>query len=203
MNKNRRKELKKARKRKFYARYYIFGGAGLVVLGLIVFLIIKAIPASANSDAGTNLEVSFTSLSRDHIQEGTDPGPYSSDPPAGGHHYPSTLPTKFYQESDVAALPVHPEAYLVHNLEHGYVIFWYNCQALDPATPCDTLKAQIKSVMDQFNGVKVIAFPWKSLTVPLAMTSWGKVERFAAFDQTLATNFVLRNRYKAPEPDAQ
>ena len=31
-------------------------------------------------------------------------------------------------------LPQYPEGYLVHNLEHGYVIFWYNCAA-DPSLP--------------------------------------------------------------------
>jgi hypothetical protein len=194
--------LKKAKKRRTIARYLIIGGGGLLVLAVVIFFVVKSLPSTASADAGSSLEQTVVITSRDHIAEGTDPGPYSTNPPTGGHHYPSPLPAKFYEDSDVAALPVHPEGYLVHSLEHGYVIFWYNCKVLD-AAGCTALKAQIKSVMDQFNGVKVIAFPWTSIQEPLVITSWGKLERFPTFDATLASNFVRRNRYQAPEPDAQ
>jgi hypothetical protein len=33
-------------------------------------------------------------------------------------------------ESQFATLPEHLEGYLAHNLEHGHVIFWYNCNLL-------------------------------------------------------------------------
>ena len=202
MKKNQMRDIKNAKKRKTTVRYLIIGGGGLLILAIVLFFIIKNMPPSASADAWSSLEQTVAVTSRDHIQESTDPGPYSTNPPVGGHHYPSTLPTKFYDDGDVAALPAHPEGYLVHNLEHGYVIFWYNCQGMDAAS-CDNLKAQIKSVMGQFNGVKVIAFPWKSIQEPVVMTSWGKLERLPTFDVTLASNFVRRNRYQAPEPDAQ
>ncbi len=135
-----------------------------------------------------------------HIPEGTVPGPYSN-PPAGGPHYPVTLKPGFYNESDLATLPKYPEGYLDHNLEHGYIIFWYNCANLSQAA-CDTLKSQIKGVMDQFPGGKLIAFPWKILPEPVAMTSWGRMLRFTSFDPALAAEFVRRNMNQAPEPTA-
>ena len=34
--------------------------------------------------------------------------------------------SKFFDENTYE----FPEGYLVHNLEHGYAIFWYNCDLL-------------------------------------------------------------------------
>jgi hypothetical protein len=56
--------------------------------------------------------------------------------------------------------------------------------------------------MDEFNGLKLIAFPWNSLEVPVAMTSWGRLQRFETFDLSRARAFVKANRNRAPEPDA-
>lgn len=95
-------------------------------------------------------------------------------------------------------MPPHPEGYLVHNLEHGYVIFWYNCQA-DPTMDCSTLKQQIKSVMNEYGGAKLIAFPWKTLDAPVAMTSWGRLLKLQSVVLDIMRQFVRSNRYQAPE----
>lgn len=135
------------------------------------------------------------------MKEGTDPGPYNSDPPTSGRHYASEFDAGFFDEADLAGLPAYPEGYLVHNLEHGYVIFWYNCAVWGEAG-CEPLKSGIQNVMAEFGGVKLIAFPRASLRVPLAMTSWGRLQEFKSFDAELARRFVRANRYHAPEPDA-
>lgn len=122
-------------------------------------------------------------------------------PAAGGEHYDTTLPQKFYLESDVARLPPHPEGYLTHNLEHGYVIFWYDCDIT--TVDCNTLQQTIQRVMGAVGSTKLIAFPWHSLNVPLAMSSWGQVMYFPTLDENLMQQFVLKNRYQAPEPSAQ
>jgi hypothetical protein len=56
--------------------------------------------------------------------------------------------------------------------------------------------------MDEFDGFKLIAFPWKSLEVPVAMTSWGRLQRFETFDPSQARAFIKANRNRAPEPNA-
>lgn len=45
-------------------------------------------------------------------------------------------------------------------------------------------------------------YPWKSLEVPLAMTSWGRLQRFETFDAAQASAFIKANRNRAPEPNA-
>ena len=198
--KSSKRQLMQERQRKSRTmNRLVWGGAGLVILALVGLVIWQSSrPAAAEAGAmGESIPIN----SRDHVPEGTDPGPYPSDPPAGGAHYASTLPAKLYQEQDLTSLGPYPQGYLVHNLEHGYVIFWYNCAVLDEAG-CQKLKSQLQEVLDAFDGVKVMAFPWKSLNVPVVATSWGRLQRFESFDTDLAERFVRSNRNKSPEPDA-
>lgn len=81
------------------------------------------------------------------------------------------------------------------------MIFWYNCDLLDEAG-CTELKSQIRSVMDELGGVKMIAYPWNSIDVPLVMTSWGRLQKFEAFDPEQPKAFYRANLDKAPEPGA-
>lgn len=170
-------------------------GIGVAALALLGFAVWRASRPPVGED------VPVPSDYQTHIEEGTPPGPFPSDPPAGGRHYASELDARFYQETELASLAEYPEGSLVHNLEHGYVIFWYNCAVLDEAG-CSQLKNGIQQVMDQFNGVKLIAFPWDSIDVPLVMTSWGKLLRFDQFNANSAEAFIKANLNHAPEPNA-
>lgn len=182
------------RKQQIISRY-IWVGAGIVVLAIIGILVWQ----TARPAVGEVVPIPISSS--EHVPEDTQPGPYPSDPPAGGVHFAGTLPAKLYLEEDLTTLPQYPEGYLVHNLEHGYVIFWYNCDVVGEAG-CEQLITQLQEVIDTFNGFKVMAFPWKSLDIPVAATSWGRLQRFESFDPGLARRFVRNNRNKAPEPNA-
>ena len=137
-----------------------------------------------------------------HVPEGQDPGPFNSDPPTSGRHYSQPFDPGFYEEGDLETQVDYPAGHLLHNLEHGYVIFWYNCDELDNAVDCDDLKEQIKNVMNRFLGAKMVAFPWASIDEPVVMTTWGQMLRFDKFDERAAREFVQANRNRAPEPNA-
>jgi hypothetical protein len=202
MNKKRiRAKRKLQNPRKRISRLLIWGGVSIAVIAVVVVIILNSNPtAQAAAPQEMNQVVQIPIASRNHITIGTPPPTYNSDPPAGGDHYPETMPTKFYKESDLASLPQYPVGYLVHNLEHGYVIFWYNCQVYQGT--CDDLMQKIQQVMSQFGGVKVVAFPWHTINVPLALTSWGRLLRLSTPDQTLMTQFVQTYRFQAPEPNS-
>lgn len=198
MTKTTRQAIREAQKKKqFQRKVLLYGGLGLAVIAVIA-IIIFLIAKSPNSGGLMGDEVAIPS--RDHVPSNTVPGPYNSSPPAGGAHFDTDWTEKFYQESDLAALPAHPEGYLVHSLEHGYVIFWYNCQV--PNTDCSSLKQTIQKVMDETGNTKLIAFPWSDMNVSLVMTSWGRILKFPQPDPALMKQFVESNRYQAPEPDA-
>jgi len=101
---------------------------------------------------------------------------YQGDPPAFGPHWPTPAPfaRKFYTSSDRPQLE-----YLVHNLEHGYSLLWYDSKV---AGNKDQL-ALVKSIAKKFEGQKLtdkfIAVPWTSKDGPafpkgkhVAITHW-------------------------------
>lgn len=136
-------------------------------------------------------------MSSSHIPVDSDPGKYNSDPPTSGPHYPEEAQAGFYDTN----IYQYPAGYLVHNLEHGYIIFWYNCVGLSESA-CFELKSQIKTVMDDVSNVKVIAYPWDSIEVPVVMTSWGRLQKMEIFDAAQARAFYKNNLKHSPEPAA-
>jgi len=189
--KSKRQELHDRQRRQKLRSNLTWGGLGLIVLviiGLIVWQGVK--PAAGES-------IPIMAGGSQHIAVDSDPGEYNSDPPTSGPHYPEEAEAGFFDTNNYA----FPAGYLVHNLEHGYVIFWYNCDLLDEAG-CTDLKSQIRSVMEELGGMKMIAYPWPSLNVPLAMTSWGRLQKFETFDAEAAKAFYRTNLNRAPEPNA-
>lgn len=139
----------------------------------------------------------------EHVPDGNPLPAFSTDPPTSGPHYNTPLPEGFYEEDsrEAVALP-NPHGFIVHSMEHGYVVFWYNCAILT-AEDCATLKADIRSLMAEYNNFKIIAFPWKTTATAVVATSWGRMLEMAAWDAELAASFIERNRNQAPESEAR
>ena len=81
-------------------------------------------------------------------------------PPSSGPHYPVWAPfnKKFYTLDDRPAIPN-----LVHNLEHGYTILWYDETIADD----DAAIAELRAIADKLAGTsnlrtKFKAVPWTS-----------------------------------------
>ena len=189
-SKTKRQQRRERDKRQKLISTLIWGGIGAAVIAVLGFIVWQGI----RPVAGQSIPVMISSP---HLPIDTDPGQYNSDPPTSGLHYADELDAGFYETNNYQ----YPAGYLVHNLEHGYVLFWYNCDLLDEAA-CTDLKSKINSVMDELGGTKLIAYPWPSLDVPLVMTSWGRLEKFESFDADKAKAFYRANLNKAPEPNA-
>ena len=138
------------------------------------------VPTPTLSEGGfsTVLGEDIPVASRDHIQEGMAATDWPSDPPTSGQHYGQWAPAGFYDE-------VIPDGYLVHDMEHGYVIVYYNCAAVD--TDCQTFKTSIESAIadagvdSATNTVKVIAVPREGMETPVTYASWGHLYRPETF----------------------
>ena len=188
-NKNIKAKQQAKQQRKQKIERVIYGAVGLAVLGALAFF-------------GWNLfgpkpGESVPVQGREHIQVDDPHEPYNSDPPTSGPHA-GAVPADFYNEAP-------PDENLVHNLEHGYVILWYNCSTLDEAG-CQNLKSQIQAVMDRARPVsiattakKLIAAPRPSMDALLALTSWGRMLKLQSFDEPVITNFIDKLRGQAPE----
>ena len=191
-NSKRQQQRAAQRKKQSRRKILIYGGLGLLSAALVL-----GIAYLASRAPGGLLGEAVVVSGAEHVAEGSDPGPYASNPPAGGRHYASELEAGFYEENDPAAGLPYPEGPLVHNLEHGYVIFWYNCAAY--TGDCAELKQTIRAVMDKAGNTKLIAFPWTDMLVPLAMTSWGRILEFDQPDSDLMVAFARNNLNHAPE----
>jgi hypothetical protein len=188
---NKREERRARQRREQLRNYAIWGGLGLFLLVVIGFVVWRGVRPAAG-------EAIPEMVSAPHIAPESDPGEYNSDPPTSGLHYASEAEAGFYDEN----IYTYPAGYLVHNLEHGYVLFWYNCDLVSE-TECSDLKNQIRTVMDELGGFKLIAYPWPSLDVPVAVTSWTRLQKFETFDPEQAKAFYRANLNRAPEPNAQ
>lgn len=188
-SKTKRQQIRERNRQRALRSRLLWGGVGILVLAVIGIPLWQA----ARPAVGESVPI----MNSTHVQTNSDPGEYNSDPPTSGPHYPDELEAGFYETNNYP----FPAGYLVHNLEHGYVIFWYNCDLLDEAG-CAELKSQIKTTMDDLGGFKMIAYPWPSLDVPFAMTSWGRIQKFDSFDPKQASAFYRANLNKAPEPNA-
>ena len=117
-------------------------------------------PASACS----KVETKPADGNQDHV-----PAPsqvtYTTAPPAFGAHWneqgtaPAPFNRKFYTKSDRPELEA-----LVHNLEHGYTILWYDQSIADDSgklTVIDGLADKFRSSSDNLR-LKFIAAPWTS-----------------------------------------
>ena len=117
-------------------------------------------PASACQDITTQK----ADGNQEHVPIGT-PVDYTTAPPAFGAHWneagvaPAPFAKKFYEPAERPELEA-----LVHNLEHGYTILWYDPTIADDGTAMD----EVRAIADKFSGSadnmrdKFIAAPWKS-----------------------------------------
>jgi hypothetical protein len=161
-----RKEQQRAEKRRTRT---IIAACAVVALAIIAFpayqLIkqesisagdLETIGASGEQAGCQDVVTETAEGNRDHREIGTDIT-YQDSPPAYGPHYDQTagFARKFYSPSDRPDLE-----YLVHNLEHGYNLLWYDETIADDA---DALAA-VKGIASKFEGQeltdKFIAVPW-------------------------------------------
>jgi len=197
MKNSMRQTIRESQKNKQKSQKFLMLGAAALIVLVVVIFVVKTIDSNKPVTLMGDPVVVDT---RAHVPDSVKPGPYNSNPPAGGSHYEVSYKAKFFQEADLGSLSKYPEGHLVHSLEHGYVIFWYNCQIT--GVDCASLKATIQDVMDKSGGDKLIAFPWTNMDFPLAMTSWGRIQNFTSPDSIEMAKFVEHNRYQAPEVDA-
>ncbi len=112
---------------------------------------------------------------------------YEGEFPTSGRHDP--VPTS----PDVYRVPVRP-GQLVHALEHGHVVIYYD-------TPEPDALATSKDWAGLYGGKwdGVVVAPTDGLGRDLVLTAWAKTLRLRSFDAALAAAFIDRYRGRGPE----
>lgn len=161
-----RREQKRQERRRTIAVISVCVVVALVIIGLAAIPLLKQKKLSnsalgslgaGSSAAGCQAVVKKKATgNQEHRAEGTLIT-YPDAPPAFGPHYPSPAPftQKFYTAADRPKV-----SYVVHNLEHGYTLLWYDDTVAKDAAQLRVVKA----IAAKFSGAKLsdkfIALPW-------------------------------------------
>lgn len=139
-------------------------GAAFVLLGGVSPDGIEARELAERGDpARLSAVESFPSEGATHVQQGTDID-YARTPPLSGPHYTSTVDAGFYEE---------PQSYgaLVHSLEHGAVVVYYDPSALSDSAE-QSLKEYAAANTGPWRSVIVVPNPESDPAAPFVLTAW-------------------------------
>lgn len=129
---------------------------------------------------------SFEDLGRQHVEPG-QPVNYDNEFPTSGPHDPVPVTPGVYSEVQ------RPEM-LVHSLEHGNIVIYYD-------EPTSEVMARLRNWAAQFPGAwdGVVVVPKEGLGESIVMTAWTKKLRLDAFDPAAAAAFIDAYRGRGPE----
>jgi hypothetical protein len=141
---------------------------GILVLGAVVLVLVLAVGGTTPTvDSGIGTRQS--DAGRLHITDGTEGTGYTSVPATSGQHWPPSATTPgpwgVYNSAQ-------PQERMIHNLEHGGTVIWYQPGRLDAAgvkVLTDFVNQQITT--ERF---KVVLVPWSGTDFghPIAVTAW-------------------------------
>lgn len=174
---------------------------GLLVVGVIVIGLVLLFGSGPNPDAGTVQ----ADAGREHVTDGTTcrgtdacgADPYSSLPATSGPHW--NTPNNW----GVYSTP-QSESQLIHNLEHGGIVIWYDPGRVDEAG-IDELARYVNAQVASGAGgrFKFILSPWggeQPLESPIAVTAWRYLLPMDEVDTPVIESFAREHYGRAPEP---
>ena len=165
---------------------FLYGGiaiVGVLVVGMIIFVVLNR-----DTAADVPIEV-LTDEGSDHVAVGAAVE-YQSDPPASGNHWPSTAAWGFFRDTPP------PDENLVHNLEHGGVIIWY-----DPQQVTEEQSQQLFDIYRELIQIerRVILTVREGMESPIALTAWNHRLRLDSVDEAAIRSFFDQRILLGPE----
>lgn len=130
------------------------------------------------------------SQGRDHVEAGTDLN-YKHYPPTSGTHYSTTVAAGFYEEPQ-------PLGAIVHSLEHGAVIIYYEPGALSGSAKQD-LKDYANTYTGTWSSVIVVPYGRDNPASTYALTAWRHILRLETYDEDVVRSFIAEYLGRGPE----
>lgn len=160
-------------------RLIIGAGIAILLVGAIIFFATRPPPVALASVE------TFPDQGQAHLGA-NDPAPtYNSDPPTSGPHASSSAACGIYREAV-------PDVNLVHDLEHGVVVIYYN-----PETA-----AEVRADIENFArdaGTHVIVVPREGMGNPITLTAWTHLLRLPGYDRSAIAAFYGEYAQRGPE----
>ncbi len=178
---------------------------GVLVVGVIILALVLLFAGGPNPSAGTQQPNDGNA----HVPVGTTcrspeapcgPDPYSSLPGTSGPHWdPSGL-----AQWGAYSTPQN-ESQLIHNLEHGGVIIWYDPDQVDTDGVSELTSFVNSQVSAGISGrFKFILSPWagdEELPAPVVVTAWRQLLELDEVDTDAINDFAREHYGLAPEPN--
>lgn len=125
-----------------------------------------------------------------HVPQGTHVD-YGTRPPTSGKHYPQPTPAGFYTRPQ-------PAGNLVHSLEHGAVVIYYDPSALTPAANA-SLHAFVDAHGDRWASVIVVPNPSADPGSPYVLTAWRTMLGLDGYRPATVRAFLAEYLGRGPE----
>jgi hypothetical protein len=221
-------ELRKQQRASERRKNVLFAGGGIIVaVGLILAAVIPAYlhdrhqkanakqatkvlqlkPTAAETAAGcTGVHQDPVSPAAQHVTTAIDytkekygdtEGGTPAIPPTGGKHNPISLgdTNRFYP---LAEKPRAERA--VHNLEHGYIVAWYDSKL--PASEVTKLQTMAKSPALS----RLLVVGWWQGDLPdnkhVVLTAWGRTDRCSTISNAVVSTFYAKHLNANLSPEA-
>jgi Protein of unknown function (DUF3105) len=176
---------------------------GVLVVGVLILALVLLFGGGPAPNAG----VQAPDDGQTHVAEGSDcraqpdvcgASPYSTLPAVSGPHWGTPASWGVYPTPQ-------PETQLIHNLEHGGIVIWYDPQALT-VEAIDALAAYVEQ--QNASGIsgryKFILSPWggsEALPAPVVATAWRWGLELQTADVDAIEEFARDHYGDAPEPN--
>jgi hypothetical protein len=188
----RREERQQAAARRKRNQNLLIGGVAtalVAIVGLVIYLNVQA-------QSPVSGEETFPTQGNAHIEYGSrSPMAYNSVPPTSGPHYGNLVAWNIYDE------PIRYEQ-LVHNMEDGGVIVYYQCEEA-----CPELVEQLTETVEPFlnAGRHVVMVPndptWSvdgnqalhaDMGAPIVLTAWQRMLKLDEYEHDRIRAFIER-----------
>ena len=166
------------------------------IIGIIVFVIASLFGlnylSNKTNQQGTeslnqNVDINvatFPEEGRDHTENKVS---YKTFPPTSGNHSENPANYGFYEK------PV-PFENLVHSLEHGDIVIYYNSSISQKEL--ESLR-EISSITYKGSGIEVV--PNNEIKKPIVLTAWTKMLELDSVDSKQIKQFIYDFIYEGPE----
>jgi uncharacterized protein DUF3105 len=178
---------------------------GVLLVGVIVVILVLVFGSAGGPndglvqpDAGGGHVADGSSCRSDPASCQLSANPYTSLPATSGPHWQTPANWGVYTTPQ-------NESQLVHNLEHGGIVIWYDPERVDAdgvAALTDFVNEQVSSgISGRF---KFILSPWGGsdpLPSPIVATAWRYLLELDTADTSAINDFARAHYQESPEPN--
>lgn len=184
---------------------------GVLVVGVVLVVLVLVLSGGPS----TNVGVAQANDGQTHVTAGincritTSPAeqqqcggadPYSSLPGTSGPHWPPDALANW----GVYTTP-QPETQVIHNLEHGGIVIWYDSARVDEGQVDELARFVNTQVASGISGrFKFILTPWdggEELPAPIVLTAWRNLLELEEVDIGAIEEFSREHYGMSPEPN--